>query len=263
VLIGVIAALALFILLRRGNDEDSTLQPPPGTKTATLAASQEESPDAGIAEIARFGRGRLSGRVTYTGLPPSPERIDMREDRKCRILAEEDRIRQRIEVGEKGGLAGAVVWVEMDPTLEYRPPSKPFEMRIKKCRFHPETIALQAGQKLLAINDDPFLHNVHAFTLLTEINVALPKKGDRQARTFRGTDVDGSFKCELHPWEKGHLYVFSHPFFAITEASGSFSIKNLPGTGPWRLFASHPRMGTKEISASSGPVEIQFDEKTF
>jgi hypothetical protein len=259
-----IAILAILPLVSCKQSEEPPSVSQDETKTATTAApSPNASPDAGTAEVARFGRGHLSGRVVFTGLPPSPERINMREDRKCRVLAEEDRIRPKFEVGEKRGLKGAVVWAEIDPALEYRPPAKPVELRIKKCRFHPEIIALQAGQKLLAINDDPFLHNVHAFTLLTEINVALPKKGDRQERAFRGADVDGTFKCELHPWEKGHLFVFSHPFFAVTDASGAFSIKNLPGPGPWRLFASHPRMGTKELSASSGSIEIQFEETVF
>ena len=87
----------------------------------------------------------------------------------------------------------------------------------------------ELGVQLLAVNDDPVLHNVHALTLNNEITVALPKKGDRQERTFSGADVDGSFKCDLHPWEKGRLYVFSHPFFTVTESSGGFSIKRPDG----------------------------------
>ena len=271
-LIGVVLLLALFWFVKDPGEEKVADSSHAGSNTSSIAELPAADPpiavgaaDAGTKKPVLYGRGQISGRVTYAGLPPSPELLDTRADRRCRrIITEEERYRQRFQIDVKSrAVAGAVVWVAIDPSLEYRSPSQPVQLRVRKCWFHPETIALQVGQPLVAINDDPLGHTIHAFTVQTELKMTLPKKGARIERVFPGPDPDGTFKCEHHPWERGRIYVFSHPFFTMTDSAGRFTIKRLPGEGPWRVLASHPGLATTEMKEASGNVTLQLAEKAL
>ena len=46
------------------------------------------------------------------------------------------------------------------------------------------------------------------------------------------------FKCDIHPWMKGYVRVFDHPYFAVTDEDGKFEIKNAPA-GKWRIVYWH------------------------
>jgi hypothetical protein len=45
-----------------------------------------------------------------------------------------------------------------------------------------------------------------------------------------------SVSCTIHGWMKGYIRVFSHPYFAVTDAEGNFEIKDAPA-GTWNLIA--------------------------
>ena len=34
--------------------------------------------------------------------------------------------------------------------------------------------------------------------------------------------------CDTHAWMLGYIHVFDHPFFAMTDERGAFSIANIP-----------------------------------
>ena len=206
--------------------------------------------------------GRLEGRVTYEGPIPEPELLDMAKDPKCTTLAPEpeQRKQHKIRIDDKGGLAGAVVWVELPEGTAHPPSEKPVELHQKNCRFEPETIAIQIGQTFQVFNDDPTLHNVHAIVKRSEFNQAMPKQGMRLEKLFKAKDLEGTLACEVHPWMKGRIYVFDHPFFAVTDASGKFLIDRLPGDGPYHLIVQHPHAGTKELAAKPGTIEVHLHE---
>ncbi len=49
-------------------------------------------------------------------------------------------------------------------------------------------------------------------------------------------------KCNVHPWMKGYIAVFQHPYFAITGKDGTFELKNVPH-GEFRIEAWHEKYG--------------------
>jgi hypothetical protein len=51
--------------------------------------------------------------------------------------------------------------------------------------------------------------------------------------------------CDLHPFAKAHILVFDHPYFAMSEKSGAFSIEDIP-PGTYHVKAWHPRLGVAE-----------------
>ena len=45
------------------------------------------------------------------------------------------------------------------------------------------------------------------------------------------------FSSNIHPWMKGCVWAFDHPYFAVTDANGGFVIPNAPA-GKWRLVVA-------------------------
>ena len=53
-----------------------------------------------------------------------------------------------------------------------------------------------------------------------------------------------------HPWPRAYLAVFDHPYYAVTNADGSFSIDGVP-PGTYTLASWHER-----AAKHAQPVEV-------
>ena len=62
----------------------------------------------------------------------------------------------------------------------------------------------------------------------------------------------------IHPWMKGWIRVFDHPYFAVTDENGAFEIKDAPA-GNLRLMVWHGSAGWKDGAKgrNGDPVQIQ------
>ena len=60
-------------------------------------------------------------------------------------------------------------------------------------------------------------------------------------------------KCNMHPWMKGYIAVFKHPYFAVTDKNGSFELKDLP-PGTYTITAWQEKLGTQiqKVTVGSG-----------
>jgi len=99
----------------------------------------------------------------------------------------------------------------------------------RQCRYSPHVQALTVGTPLALMNNDAVLHNVHANdTGVTVFNVAMPIKGQKLPIPMRKPGLL-KVQCDAgHTWMNGWIYVFDHPYFAVTDDHGAFSIKDLP-----------------------------------
>ena len=52
--------------------------------------------------------------------------------------------------------------------------------------------------------------------------------------------------CDTHAWMLGWIHVFDHPYYAITDERGQFSLPNVPA-GTYTLKAWHEDGGTKSF----------------
>ena len=76
-------------------------------------------------------------------------------------------------------------------------------------------------------------------------------------------------ECNIHTWMRGSVGIFTHPYFAVTDETGAFTIKNAPA-GKYRLVVYNGvysggaagRFG-RQITIGSGGVtdlgDIAFD----
>lgn len=102
------------------------------------------------------------------------------------------------------------------------------EIDQKFCEFLPYATALHQDQSLLFKSSDPVNHNVHVAPFQNQgFNPILPPNG-QITKKFTAERRVIPLNCDIHPWMKGWIMVFDHPFFAVTDEDGSFEIKGVP-----------------------------------
>ena len=70
-------------------------------------------------------------------------------------------------------------------------------------------------------------------------------------------------QCDVHPWMSAYLYPVKNPYFAITEADGSFEITDVP-PGKHLLRLWHETLGRSEkkvVVTEGAEVEVVFGVK--
>jgi hypothetical protein len=70
-------------------------------------------------------------------------------------------------------------------------------------------------------------------------------------------------KCNVHSWMHSYLGAVDHPYFAVTDESGAFSLENLP-PGEYEVAAWHETLGEQTEKVTLGgrvskAVSFQFD----
>jgi len=115
--------------------------------------------------------------------------------------------------------------------------------------FEPAVVIGFVGNDFVFKTEDNKLHTTHLYLHLasqrnrsgrpmkngaTLYNIALPTKGMEVRRPiksyFEFTDETGRIdvRCNPHPEEKATALVFNHPYAAVSEQDGSFTIANVP-----------------------------------
>ncbi|HWN09361.1 MAG TPA: carboxypeptidase regulatory-like domain-containing protein [Pyrinomonadaceae bacterium] len=232
-------------------------------------ASKEQEPPLSIKAYTRTGQeASLAGIVTLTGKPPKPLRIDMSADPSC-YESNPDPKTEWFVVRNKR-LANVLVYATSETVLDkywFAPPTSPASLEHKGCRYEPHVLGIQKGQPLSIVhNDATVTHNTHPtpkFNL--EWNQTQVAGAPPIVKTFEQTEVAIPFKDNQHPWEKAYVGVFSHPFFAVSDADGNFRIEGLP-PGAYTIKAWHEKLGERTVdvvfvSSESRFVEFNFEVK--
>ncbi len=118
-----------------------------------------------------------------------------------------------------------------------------------KCTFVPHAGIGFKGNKFVVKNEDPVLHTIHIYTHIsgkTMFNIGLPEKGSTVIKTLTKTGLM-DLSCDCHPWMQGYVYVFEHPYAAVTDERGKFVIENIP-PGTYTVGAWHEALGNIKLS---------------
>ena len=120
------------------------------------------------------------------------------------------------------------------------------------CFFEPYVMAMRVGQTMRIRNSDPIFHNVHVTPQNNpEFNFALPVQNQITERKFSRPELFIRAKCDVHPWMFAYINVLQHPFFAITESTGTYQLPRLPH-GTYLLTAQHQKAGVVRQRISLG-----------
>ena len=133
------------------------------------------------------------------------------------------------------------------------------------CVYAPHVQGIMAGQELLIKNSDATLHNIHGLPKInSEFNFAMPKVVKEKAIKIDKVENYIKIKCDVHPWMTSYVSVFDHPFFSVTDDTGSFKIENIP-PGEYEVIAWQEKFKdkkTKEWKTLSASVTIAEGETT-
>ncbi len=156
------------------------------------------------------------------------------------------RYRRHLKPGGGGELRGAVVCLTAPGLAKSAPRAKPVEHALdqRDLQFVPQTLAIRAGDRVRFTNSDGHLHNVTIVDDLKVLNFSLHRE-DIHVESFEragGLRRPHAATCNLHSQMQAWLCVFDHPWFAVTDAHGQFTLKDVP-PGDYRVEALHAHTG--------------------
>lgn len=214
---------------------------------AVAACSNSSSPAPSATVIDPAVVGTITGRIVVDGTIPPEKVIRLDGDPKCLALANgQERRTEHVVVGDGNALQNVFVYVKEGlPARMYPVSAEPIVLDQQQCRYVPHVFGIQVGQQLTIRNSDPLLHNVRAESAINQpFDVGTPIQGVEVKRTFATREVMVPIKCNVHAWMRAYAGVVEHPFFAVSDRAGRFSIAQLPA-GTYTLEIWHEQFGTQ------------------
>ena len=251
-------------LLHEVSNASATPREPPQRDSAPVSGVAAEPPP--IEAVDGVATGQIRGVVRFRGESPRSSEANL-AGKKLPVLQVDP---------ETSGLGQAVVFLVGGDRLPQPPrPAVPAGrptpvqavMDQKDHEFTPHIVAITSGGGVRFTNSDVANHNVHGhgldpknqFNVFTggggsHVQSFRPEKGDRPVR----------IGCDIHPWMRGWVYVFAHPWFAITNRQGEFQIDEVP-PGRHRLVIRQPdtrlekTIGIEVVAGRVVREEVEFE----
>jgi plastocyanin len=208
--------------------------------------------------------GTISGAVTLDGTPPALKPIDMSASPACVQANPAPVVPPVVVTGDNGALANVVVYVKSGlGNYRYDVPAETAVLHQKNCMYDPHVMALMTGQPFEVQNNDPTMHNVHPMPKRNrQWSNSQPAGSAALHETFTHSEFAMPVLCNVHPWMRSTVFVFDHPYFAVTSKDGSFQLKNLP-PGTYTIEAWHESMGTQDQAVTIAPHDSKMISFTF
>ncbi|MGA3258736.1 MAG: carboxypeptidase regulatory-like domain-containing protein [Bryobacteraceae bacterium] len=160
-----------------------------------------------------------------------------------------------------GGKGVSVVYLEAVPGKTFPPPAKPFEMDQKSLLFQPHLLVAPVGSTVEFLNSDKVAHNIFwpAINGNKKLghNLGTWPTGEKRAFKF---DTPGivPLLCNVHPEMSGFVIVTPTPFYAETDASGSYKIADVPnGSYSVSAWREGMKVQTKPVTVA-GDATLDF-----
>jgi plastocyanin len=211
----------------------------------------------GAAGLAAQGArsGTIQGHVRLMGPEPGNARIRMGADPMCNAFYRggERPVQAIVVTDAKGDLAN--VFVNLDGKFPATPvPTTPVVIDQHGCIFTPRVIGARVGQPLQIKNSDTMTHTAHSLTAKNNaFNVSQPKMGIVSTIPLKNEETMLRVTCDIHSWMTAYVGVLPHPYFSVSDTTGTFKIVNVP-PGRYSIRAWHERYGvqTKTIEVKPG-----------
>src|SRR5512147_1260505 len=238
-------------------------------------------------EVVVTDGGNLTGIVTLTGNVPHPKGYNLTtlpDQIYCGRISDGRgwRLFQPFDIGEGGVFRQVVVYIESisrgKPFAEAKPP----RIEAKDCRFLPLVNLVRDDHDVVVVNMDPAMHDIQAYETSqlgprVLFNVPLPisqryphesglsahfaKHYEGQPITQRVHMTKGRrvfvMQCGFHAYMESWALVKDHPYYAITDEQGRFSLTDIP-PGTYRVVVWHPYLH----EAASREITIQSKAST-
>jgi len=193
--------------------------------------------------------GKISGVVKFEGEVPEKKKLEITKDPKvCDVTEKFD---ESLVVGEGNVLKNTIVYLmDISQGKDFDAEAKKPEIDQKECRFDPHIQIVPVGEVLTVLNSDKATHNVHIFGT-KENNTSVNKQQTKNRKKMRlsregvAKKAQGPIevKCDIHGWMKAWVAYVPHPYFAVTNEKGEFTLEDVPA-GTYKLGYWHEACGT-------------------
>lgn len=220
--------------------------------------------------LATDGFGSLAGKVTLVGAVPkvlSLEDLMKKHADKAVCCAPKTKENEKVDLTwivdpKTKAVANVMVWVTPGKGKYF-----PIHDKLKKrndvvvldqphCQFLPRISAYQpfyidkgakieTGQKLLFKNSAAVPHNVRVIGNGIDnvgFNKNLPPKTELEDK-LNPQRLPIEVRCDIHTWMTARLFVFDHPYYALTDEKGNFEIPMVPAGAELTVMAWHEGVG--------------------
>ncbi len=178
--------------------------------------------------------GSVFGRVTYSGTPRPGGIICFVPNDHFFGGTPRD---ERFLTSETGGLQNVLVYVSNLVDEAFDEPQAPAQLAMRQGQFQPRVLAVRTGQEVNISAHDNTMHNL-AITEHDRQETQAFINGLVMKYRFNATERPITLGCNVHPWMRGYVHVFDHPYHAVTDEEGRFRIDNLPA-GDYELTVWH------------------------
>ena len=212
------------------------------TMLATTARAYE-------AETVKDG-GTISGKVKFDGKPPARKPVEISKDREvCGAVPHYD---ESLVVDAGGGIANAVVSIPGVAKGAPLTPAKDVKFDQKNCDYTPHVLAFAAGTTVAIINSDGILHSVRTESKRNPaLDMAQPAFKRVMVVPVKYPELI-AVSCDAHNWMHGWWFVAGNPYYAVTDAGGNFTIKDVP-PGTYTLEVWQEKLGTETRKVTIEP----------
>ena len=246
----LILAPALFLAGCRQHTPAQSNTEPAGSAAATAPVDPTHA-------------GEIRGVVRFNGKAPARVSIDMSMDPACSLLGGEN-LSEPL-VAKDGKLANVFLYLKNAPASKARADTPAVVLDQKGCRFLPHVLALQQGGTVEFRNSDPTMHNIHTTPAAAgnkTVDVSQGPRGAAETQRFNTPETMLPVRCNNHPWMNAFLNVAPSPYFAVSEADGSFTIQNVPA-GSYTLAAVHEKLGEQDTEIRVTAQQTQNADIAF
>jgi plastocyanin len=198
---------------------------------------------------ARVGRPRAeSAPAGATARAPEPDAgVAASHDESAAPAHHESRphvtVAGTVTGGGPAGPGGAVIWLKrLDGATPHVAPAQNQIVTQREKTFLPHILAVPVGTSVQFRNDDRIYHNVFSIAKPNEFDGGIRATGATYVKTFTHPGVV-EMLCNIHATMSAYVVVVDSPFYAKAQASGAFSIHNVPA-GRYDLSAWHESAST-------------------
>jgi hypothetical protein len=133
------------------------------------------------------------------------------------------------------------------------------------CKFQPHVLLVPVNTPVQILNYDGVLHTFHTYSMKNgRVNIAQPPTLKQMKRAFKHPEKI-RIRCDLHGWMHSWIIVVEHPYHAVTDADGNFTIPNIPpGTylvHSWQEVLGEQTTQVTVIAGNHVTVDFKYHPK--
>jgi hypothetical protein len=204
-----------------------------------LTVASSTAQDSGYRVVSVANGGMIKGTVKWSGPEPHLSNFPITKDPQiCDPDSHKTRDLERLIIGPQGGVANTVVFIKsISSGKAFDLPTERRSLDQHLCRYEPHILLVPEHTALQMKSSDATLHTIHMDGAAT-YNLPFPFPNQTISRDMNTPGVV-NLKCNGgHVWMNAEMFVAPHPYYAVTDESGSFQLTDVP-PGNYEIVAWH------------------------